>query len=494
MIDFLIANSLHAIDEEEYRTVSWKNTPDFHTLQAVLNPRGELNLKYFNNITKCLLPLDSDVDLHGAIKDCGDSNVIKIVIFEEMDSNEKLDSQESKVLEEHVDANSFIAPEIDTDGYEFVEREDGMENSIFVADPDEVVRILIESHMLETSAASNKVNIVESHMLEASAASNKVNTEVDSINFSSKNAKEVASEEKIDERKNETTIEKVITYEPVKQTTNEDTVNTTEVGISPLDAFTELLHENKIIQAFSLVPEVLKLKPVVKFVTKWTHDAYNGDTEKFLYNARKSGELDSVIASTEEKVASFSDFGKVIQAFTREKLKDIDEVVHDRVTCDNCGSFPIIGCRYKCFLCENFDLCSKCYEISLEESTAHNMLHPFVVIRNKQQSQLVASHIGYASHDLAAGGTEEGEHPEDLNKDHRTWHHPIHNKNISRDSGRGTYQIPHSHGHHSGHSLHCGGITCCFYLFLPYFYYCTLLFNRTPFKSVASPGVHTKKP
>lgn len=40
--------------------------------------------------------------------------------------------------------------------------------------------------------------------------------------------------------------------------------------------------------------------------------------------------------------------------------------IHFGVTCDNCDQDPIIGFRYKCLECEDFDLCSKC-----ESSMAH---------------------------------------------------------------------------------------------------------------------------
>lgn len=35
-------------------------------------------------------------------------------------------------------------------------------------------------------------------------------------------------------------------------------------------------------------------------------------------------------------------------------------MVHKTVKCDGCGVFPIVGVRYKCCECFNFDLCDKC--------------------------------------------------------------------------------------------------------------------------------------
>lgn len=52
-----------------------------------------------------------------------------------------------------------------------------------------------------------------------------------------------------------------------------------------------------------------------------------------------------------------------------------DKLVHFGVTCDGCGVFPIIGCRYKCAVCNDFDFCEDCEKKLGEE---HN--HPFLKI------------------------------------------------------------------------------------------------------------------
>lgn len=35
-------------------------------------------------------------------------------------------------------------------------------------------------------------------------------------------------------------------------------------------------------------------------------------------------------------------------------------IIHDNVECDGCGVGPIVGFRYKCVQCSNFDLCQRC--------------------------------------------------------------------------------------------------------------------------------------
>lgn len=33
---------------------------------------------------------------------------------------------------------------------------------------------------------------------------------------------------------------------------------------------------------------------------------------------------------------------------------------HSNVTCDCCDAYPIVGVRYKCAICPDFDLCERC--------------------------------------------------------------------------------------------------------------------------------------
>ncbi len=58
-----------------------------------------------------------------------------------------------------------------------------------------------------------------------------------------------------------------------------------------------------------------------------------------------------------------------------EKEKIANKIVHFGVKCDGCGSFPIIGCRFKCAVCNNFDYCEQCEK---KFSEKHN--HPFLKI------------------------------------------------------------------------------------------------------------------
>ena len=50
---------------------------------------------------------------------------------------------------------------------------------------------------------------------------------------------------------------------------------------------------------------------------------------------------------------------------------------HFGVKCDGCGAFPIVGCRYKCAVCDNFDYCEEC-----EKKLSQKHGHPLLKIRD----------------------------------------------------------------------------------------------------------------
>lgn len=59
-----------------------------------------------------------------------------------------------------------------------------------------------------------------------------------------------------------------------------------------------------------------------------------------------------------------------------EEAARLDEVVHVGIYCDRCGTGPLKGYRYKCTICQNYDLCASCVT-SLSQS---HTKHPFLTI------------------------------------------------------------------------------------------------------------------
>jgi Zinc finger, ZZ type len=62
-------------------------------------------------------------------------------------------------------------------------------------------------------------------------------------------------------------------------------------------------------------------------------------------------------------------------------------VVHTNVSCDGCHMNPIMGDRYQCTICHNYDLCTKCEEggkLTLTHQanhpmTKHKIVHSSIV-------------------------------------------------------------------------------------------------------------------
>ncbi|EGR26986.1 zinc ZZ type family protein, putative [Ichthyophthirius multifiliis] len=59
------------------------------------------------------------------------------------------------------------------------------------------------------------------------------------------------------------------------------------------------------------------------------------------------------------------------------------QAIHSGFTCDGCETNPILGVRYKCYVCPDYDLCEKC-----EAKEIHNH-HAFIKIKNPEQAPKV---------------------------------------------------------------------------------------------------------
>ncbi len=81
---------------------------------------------------------------------------------------------------------------------------------------------------------------------------------------------------------------------------------------------------------------------------------------------------------------------KIIESRIKEEPKVVEEkkeqpkssqVIHAHVTCDECGTSPIVGIRYKCVVCPDFDVCEKC-----QAKSTHD--HPFLKIKQLKHTPL----------------------------------------------------------------------------------------------------------
>ena len=65
--------------------------------------------------------------------------------------------------------------------------------------------------------------------------------------------------------------------------------------------------------------------------------------------------------------------------------KSVCKTVHNNVKCQQCFMNPIVGFRYKCTKCDNYNLCEKCEENNAE---SQNHPHEFIKIRNEENDNI----------------------------------------------------------------------------------------------------------
>ena len=83
--------------------------------------------------------------------------------------------------------------------------------------------------------------------------------------------------------------------------------------------------------------------------------------------------IEAVEKKNEENLEKLDEIGKKV-GINLNSLKK--KIVHPGVICDGCNG-PIIGTRYKCTICEDFDFCEKC-----EEKNNGDHGHPLLKIQN----------------------------------------------------------------------------------------------------------------
>jgi hypothetical protein len=74
--------------------------------------------------------------------------------------------------------------------------------------------------------------------------------------------------------------------------------------------------------------------------------------------------------------------------------------VHKSTLCDRCGISPIIGTRYSCLICQNFDLCEYC-----ENADTHPKEHP--MIKLKEPIKAITKQVEGAAIQLSINKEEE---------------------------------------------------------------------------------------
>jgi hypothetical protein len=87
--------------------------------------------------------------------------------------------------------------------------------------------------------------------------------------------------------------------------------------------------------------------------------------------------------------------------------KKVDSAtVHTNIICDGCHISPIVGARFKCSVCPNFDLCEKCESLNIHDSS-HPMQKIKVIPACKGKQAFTRDHSFYHRH---GGHHQNGHH------------------------------------------------------------------------------------
>lgn len=198
-----------------------------------------------------------------------------------------------------------------------------------------------------------------------------------------------------DEGENKKLDEKLVNQELRQKIINETINLDSSIG--------NLIEDSPKIHDYTGDPAFMDMKQnIVKFLQDFINQEFNSlqervltqsiqkseeEIKKFLqYRADKEKEKIEQIKKEEE-----SNLNKH-RKLSQDKLKKEEEpnnirkssvhtinAVHSGVKCSNCNQIPIVGVRYKCYTCSNYNLCEKCED---EISEEHN--HPFLKIRTSE--------------------------------------------------------------------------------------------------------------
>jgi hypothetical protein len=93
-------------------------------------------------------------------------------------------------------------------------------------------------------------------------------------------------------------------------------------------------------------------------------EAKYGDTLSSSISSLRQSDLSSMRSMIQEEVK------RSVDSLTSCRMESV-KIVHYNVRCDGCGKQPILGVRYRCSICRNFNYCQTCEE-------AHYHVHPFL--------------------------------------------------------------------------------------------------------------------
>ena len=102
-----------------------------------------------------------------------------------------------------------------------------------------------------------------------------------------------------------------------------------------------------------------------------------------IFNQSNNSNQPNTIQQQNATIANTSTVRNVFDSNSTHQTNSFSlnrNVLHDDISCDGCGKIPIVGIRYKCSTCANYDLCSVCmdkYDYESFVETTHPIGHIF---------------------------------------------------------------------------------------------------------------------
>ena len=95
--------------------------------------------------------------------------------------------------------------------------------------------------------------------------------------------------------------------------------------------------------------------------------------------------MEKIIKEEEKRQSIFQEeISKINQS--KLSISKLNETVHKNIQCNQCKTNPIIGIRYKCSTCKDYNLCETCEELNIDEGF-HPIDHNFLRIRYEKEQK-----------------------------------------------------------------------------------------------------------
>ena len=160
------------------------------------------------------------------------------------------------------------------------------------------------------------------------------------------------------------------------------------------DDFNKILDSIKETNSNDLKNQILKsiekeVKKIQKDIIKKTSEKNNELITNYIDKLNKLEE--------ERKIKYQSELSK----YSQNRISmSVCNTIHNGIKCEKCGINPIQGIRYKCSICENYNLCELCEDLN-SELQFHNNQHDFIRMRNeKKKKDCENNNILYQNQDI----------------------------------------------------------------------------------------------